>query len=326
MTRAALISALTVAMPAVVAAQVAQPGGLQPRPGSRADETPVALEGAEISEKLGERLPLDAVFRDQTGAPVTLGDLFDGKRPVLLTFYYSRCPMLCSVQLGDLVDVLNKSPWIVGDKFRIVSISMDATETHKMAFETREGYLDRYQPPKVADEQRFTRISKLAGSDELVARWQKSGNADLKFEPVDDRTAASEGWTFLTGDEANVRAVADAVGFGFNYVEAKKEFAHPTAVIVLSPSGKVVSYLHGLSYESADLTKRVISAALDEPTESTAQFLLSCFHFVEPSGFAAVANKAMRYGGFLFLLILVGGLVALHRRKRRAALGATSAQ
>ena len=299
----------------------AQGPGLKPRPGVRADVTPAELEGAEIIEKLGNQVPLDAKFRDETGAPIELGSLFDGGRPVLLTFFYSSCPMLCSVQLGDLVDVLNKSPWIVGDKFRIVSISMDKSETHKQAFTTKETYLDRYTPPSVRPENRFSQVQRSVADGKLVARWKKSDHSnEAKANgsvAVDGRTAIAEGWTFLTGDESEIRKVADAVGFQFNYIEAKKEFAHPTAIMVLSPSGKMVSYLHGLSYKSDDLTSRVLSAALGEPTESTAQFLLSCFHFVKPSGFALIASKAMRWGGFLFLLLSVAIMVTVHLRKRR---------
>lgn len=318
-----MIRAAAIALVAATAAgpALAQPGTPPVRPGKPANVGPAELEGIEIEEKLGARIPRDVELRDHTGAPVSIGSLLDGNRPVLLTFYYSNCPMLCSVQLGDLIDVLNKSPWVVGDKFRIVSISMDPRETHRQAFETREGYLDRYKAPEVSADRRFTIVEEAVGEGgaEIVARWSRSEHArPSEAAPVDDRTAIAEGWTFLVGDERSVRRIADAVGFTYNYVPAKKEYAHPTAIVVLSATGKVVSYLHGLSYEPADLTSRVVSAALDEPTSSTAQFLYSCFHFVEPSGFTAIALGAMRYGGLIFVALLLAGLGTLHLRRRRA--------
>lgn len=273
------------------------PGAAPVRPGT-ANEAIAELEGVGIDEKLGQPVPRDLMFRDESGAPVAFGSLLDGDRPVLLTFYYSKCPMLCSVQLGDLVDVLNKSPWVVGDKFRIVSVSLDPSETHRTAFDTKEGYLDRYKAPEVPAERRF----KASGSE---------------TQPVDARTAIAESWKFLVGDKASIDALAEAVGFNYNRVPGKREYAHPTAIIVLTPTGVVASYLHGLSYEAKDLTSRVLSAALEQPSESTAQFVYSCFHFVEPSGFTAVAFKAMRYAGFLFVGLLAGGLIFLHRRRRR---------
>lgn len=269
------------------------PGAAPLRPGATNEPVP-ALEGVGIDEQTGESVPRDVMFRDETGAPVAFGSLLDGERPVLLTFYYSRCPMLCSVQLGDLVDVLNKSPWVVGDKFRIVSISLDPTETYRTAFDTKEGYLDRYKAPEVPGERRL------------------DGQA-----PVDSRTAIAQSWKFLTGDQEAIDALTEAVGFEYNYVAAKREYAHPTAIIVLTPTGTIASYLHGLSYEADDLSSRVISAALEQPSESTAQFVYSCFHFVEPSGFTAVALQTMRYAGILFVGLLAGGLIFLHRRRRR---------
>ena len=268
------------------------PGAAPVRPGPTNEPVP-ELENVGIDEKTGDAVPRDLMFRDETGAPVALGSLFDGERPVLLTFYYSKCPMLCSVQLGDLVDVLNKSPWVVGDKFRIISVSMDPTETHQTAFDTKEGYLDRYRAPEVPAARRL------------------DGQA-----PVDSRTAIAESWRFLTGDQESIDALAEAVGFNYNYVPRKKEYAHPTAIIILTPTGMVASYLHGLSYEAGDLTSRVVSAALEKPSASTAQFVYSCFHFVEPTGFTAIAFKTMRYAGLLFVALLGGGLIFLHRRRR----------
>lgn len=268
------------------------PGAAPVRPGTSNRPVP-ELEGVEIVEKLGDHIPRQLMFKDETGAPVAIGSLLDGERPVLLLFYYSRCPMLCSVQLGDLIDVLNKSRWVVGDKFRIISVSLDPTETYKTAFETKEGYLDRYKAPDVKVSERF------------------KDHGD-----VDSRTAIAQSWTFLVGEEKNIRALADAVGFHYNFIPDKREYAHPTAIIVLDANGQVVSYLHGLTWEPEDLNSRVVKAALGQPTESTAQFVFSCFHFTEPAGFTAIAFKAMRYGGFLFLILLVGGLILLHRRKK----------
>ncbi len=291
--------------------------GLKPRSATRADITPPELEGAKIVEKFDSQVPLDVEFRDEAGEPITFKSIFDDRRPVILTFYYSRCPMLCSLLLGDLVNVLNQSPWIVGDKFRIVSISMDHTETPEDAAATKQGYLDRYTPPEVDDASRFTVIQRSVDNGELVARWKDSENAKLETVAVDPRTAITEGWTFLTGSQASIRKVADAVGFQFNYIEKQKQFAHPTALIILSPSGKVVSYIHGLSYQSKDLTSRVLSAALSEPTESSPQFLYSCFHLTKPTGFALIASQALSWAAFLFLLLFIAVAVIFYRKRKR---------
>lgn len=109
-----------------------------------AEDAPEEIEGVEITEKLGTALPMDLLFRDATGAPVRLGDLFGDGKPVILTFNYSNCPMLCSVQLGGLVDALRQMQLTAGKEFRIVTVGLDPTETHERAFDTKLGYLERY--------------------------------------------------------------------------------------------------------------------------------------------------------------------------------------
>ena len=59
-----------------------------------------------VDEKLDARLPLDTVFNNAKGQPVTLGSLFASGKPVILSLNYSGCPMLCSLQLNGLVDGL----------------------------------------------------------------------------------------------------------------------------------------------------------------------------------------------------------------------------
>src|SRR5690606_18831949 len=76
----------------------------------RMEPTPVELEAVDVQEKLGAKLPLDAAFVDENGKPVTLAD-YVGDKPVILTFNYSSCPMLCSVQLGGLVDTMLQMKW-----------------------------------------------------------------------------------------------------------------------------------------------------------------------------------------------------------------------
>lgn len=101
------------------------------------------LEGVTVTEKLGAKLPLDATFRDEHGHPTTLRKLLIGEKPVILTFNYSDCPMLCSVQLGGLVDAMTEMPGKLGDAFDVVTIGLDASETPARASETKARYLKR---------------------------------------------------------------------------------------------------------------------------------------------------------------------------------------
>jgi protein SCO1/2 len=53
-----------------------------------ANGIPDALKRVGIEQRLGERLPLDAEFRDENGRIVRLGDYFSSGRPVILALVY----------------------------------------------------------------------------------------------------------------------------------------------------------------------------------------------------------------------------------------------
>ncbi len=109
----------------------------------RIEPTPHELEEVDVHEKLGATVPLDLEFVDADGKTVRLADLI-GDKPVILTFNYSNCPMLCSVQLGGLVNTLTQMEWSVGEQFEIITISLDPSETRKRAAETRDRYIANY--------------------------------------------------------------------------------------------------------------------------------------------------------------------------------------
>lgn len=110
----------------------------------RADPPPAELQGVELVEKRDQPLPLDTPFMDADGRPVKLREFFDGKRPVILTLNYFRCPMLCGLQLTGLLNGLKELNWDAGDKFQLVTISFDPLEDHVLAYQKRQSYLREY--------------------------------------------------------------------------------------------------------------------------------------------------------------------------------------
>jgi len=254
-----------------------------------------------VDERVGGRIPLDARFRTQDGTKTTLGELLRGGLPVVLTFNYSDCPMLCSVQLNGLTAALPRvgergpSPdptrgdaqFRVGAQFRIVTIDLEPNETLDKARAMRERYLARL--------------------------------------PEGQRDVARTGWTFLVaatpGDGAEIRRVADAVGFRYTYIADRAEWAHPAALILLSASGVVTRYVYGIDYEPAMLRASIYKAGLAEPAAAVG-FLLRCYHFdPDANSHAHAGVLAMRFGAAGFLLVLLIALGALHlaRRKRPPA-------
>ena len=150
------------------------------KPGGAADPRgPAELEGVEVVEKLGSKIPLDLEFTDETGAPIRLGSLFTGDVPVILTFNYSSCPMLCSVQLGGLVAVLKQLEWSAGKEFRIITIGLNPMEGHRRAMETKLSYLERYRRPTADEGWRF-----LTGTDQNIHALAASVGFGYRLHPT----------------------------------------------------------------------------------------------------------------------------------------------
>jgi len=113
----------------------------------RKEALPPELRDIGIDEKLDTQLPLDLKFTNQNGKDVTLGDYFEGDRPVIITLNYYRCPALCGLQLNGLVSTLKDLKWTAGENFRILTISFDPGETPQLAKLKQQGYLREYGRP-----------------------------------------------------------------------------------------------------------------------------------------------------------------------------------
>ena len=113
-------------------------------PAEAAEALPAELEGVTVVERLGEQVDPDLSFVDHTGATVRMADLLEGDIPVLLTLNYYTCETLCSFQLNALLAGLDGLDWTAGDRFRIVTVSIDPKETAELAAAKRDAYLAEY--------------------------------------------------------------------------------------------------------------------------------------------------------------------------------------
>jgi protein SCO1/2 len=135
----------------------------------RTDATPKPLENVDVTEHLGAELPRGLALRDEKGKDVTLGSYFDGKLPVVLTFNYSNCPMLCSLMLNGFVAGMKQIDFVPGRDFRIVTVSIDHQETTERAERTKRRYLAEYGRPEAESGWHF-----LTASEENVAAYAKA--------------------------------------------------------------------------------------------------------------------------------------------------------
>jgi protein SCO1/2 len=133
-----------------------------------------------------------------------------------------------------------------------------------------------------------------------------------------DRPTAAAGWHFLTGREREIRQLADAVGFGYAWVESRKEYAHPAVIMLASADGRIVRYLYGVMYEPKDLRLAIAEAGEGKVGSTAEQILLYCFHYDADEGrYVVAASNLMRAGGLATALILGSWLLVWWRRTAR---------
>jgi protein SCO1/2 len=132
------------------------------------------------------------------------------------------------------------------------------------------------------------------------------------------RSGAAEGWHFLTGRKDAIDRLTDAVGFHYVYDPAIDQFAHPAAITVLTPAGRVSRYLYGIEYAPRDLRLALVEAASGKIGSLVDQALLYCYHYDPLSGKYGVAiMNVIRLAGALTVLALGGFIVLTLRRERR---------
>jgi len=102
-------------------------------PGSLATARLPQLENVTFKQRLNTQMPLDAHFKDENGHDVTLGQYFDGRRPVVLAFVYYTCPMLCTQVMNGVSRAIKVLPFTPGEDFDVVFISFDPRDKPETA-------------------------------------------------------------------------------------------------------------------------------------------------------------------------------------------------
>lgn len=247
-----------------------------PRPDSgvpRVNGLPPALRDVGIDQNLNQQVPLDLVFRDESGRVVPLGEYFKGK-PVILSMVYYECPMLCTQVLNGLTASMRVLGFNAGQQYEVVTVSFDPREGPELAAKKKAIYLDIYKRPGAAD-----------------------------------------GWHFLTGDETNIKRLADAVGFRFHYDPETGQFAHASGIMILTPEGRISSYYYGIEYSAKDMRLGLVEASAGKIGNPVDQLLLYCYHYDPATGrYGAVVMNMVRLGGILTIAIM-GTLILVLRRR-----------
>lgn len=133
------------------------------------------------------------------------------------------------------------------------------------------------------------------------------------------RPDTANGWHFLTGEEANIKALADAVGFRYRWDAATRQFAHASGIFLLTPEGRLSRYFFGVEYPPRDVRLGLIEASQRKIGNTVDALLLFCYHYDPATGkYGAMVMNMLRLGAASFLVLGTVFFYFLWRRNRHA--------
>jgi len=172
-----LAAALALLIPALIfLAPVSAQTGLPPE-----------LTKVGIDQRLNEQLPLDVEFRDESGTTVALREYFRDK-PVVLSFAYYTCPMLCPMTIEGMKKVLRVLSFDFGREFIIVNISINPDETPAVAAEKKQEFLGNFQKPGALEHWHF-----LTGDEASIRKVADAAGFRYAYDPESEQYIHASG-------------------------------------------------------------------------------------------------------------------------------------
>lgn len=251
--------------------------------GLSSGETAPELQGIGIEEKTGQQLDLGLKFVDENGKAVTLADYIGPDHQ----------PVIISPVYYSCPGLCNFHLNGLVDGMK----GMDWTLGEK--FKVLAISFDPKEKPDIA-------LKKKAAYVKSYGRPQ-----------------AEAGFHFLTGEQDQIQKLTSAVGFKYKWNEQEKEWAHASAAILVSPSGKITRYLPGIMFDPKDIKLGLTEASAGKIGTFVDQLVLYCFQYnPHQSKYTLYAFNVMKLGGGLMILVLALWLLPIWVRSRRAGLKA----
>ena len=126
------------------------------------------------------------------------------------------------------------------------------------------------------------------------------------------RPDAAAGWHFLTGSAESINALTKAVGFQYQFDPKINQFAHATAIMVLTPEGRISRYFYGVDFPPKDLRMGLVEASKGKIGNAVDQVLLYCYHYDPATGkYGAIITNILRLAAGATILILGGFLLIM---------------
>ena len=263
--------------PAHAQLQPGSPGQMGHQTGIVASNVPPEFKAVTFAQRLDQQMPLDAVLKDEAGRAVKLGDYF-GSKPVVMTFVYYQCPMLCPLTLNGISSALKALSFTPGQDFEIVVVSFDPRDTPEAANAKKQAHLAHWNTKATAAGWHF-----LTADAETIKTITSAAGFSYQWDEKTGQFAHVSGVLTLTPDGKLSRYF-----YGVEYSPKELRLA-----LVESGQGRIGSKVDEL----------LLYCFHYDPT-------------VGKYGWAVMT--LVRLGGALTVALIVGFVLVMRRREGRA--------
>jgi protein SCO1 len=133
------------------------------------------------------------------------------------------------------------------------------------------------------------------------------------------REGASSGWHVLVGRPEEIKALTDAAGFHYRYDPRSRQYAHPSGLVIVTPTGLVSSYFLGIDYKAPEMADAVRRASENKTGASVFNLIFVCFQGGSPNGqYGGIIWAALGVGVAITISIVFGGIAWMLRTELKA--------
>jgi len=262
--------------PAHAQLQPGVPGQMGHQTGIVASNVPPQFKAVTFAQRLDHQLPLDTMLKDEAGRSVALRQYF-GQKPVVLTFVYYQCPMLCPLTLNGISSALKALPLTPGRDFEIVVVSFDPRDTPESANAKKQAHLAHWSAQSTAAAWHF-----LTADEATIRELTSAAGFTYQWDAVTGQFAHVSGVLTVTPDGKLARYF-----YGVEYSPKELRLA-----LVESSQGRIGSKVEEL----------LLYCFHYDPT-------------VGRYGWAVMT--LVRAGGVLTVALMLGFILLMRRRDRR---------
>jgi protein SCO1/2 len=247
--------------------------------GATAQQRPDYLAHAGLEQRLGQPLPMQAQFTDETGHTAPLANWFDGK-PVVMALVYYKCSMLCPQVLHGLATGLKSTTLAPGKDYQVLTFSIDPMDTPTDAAAEKKTFLSEMGHPEAESSVHF-----------LTAT-----------QPSIDAISGATGFHFVRvpGPDGKM-----------------DQFAHSSVIMFATPDGKMSKYLAGIDYQPRDLRMALLEASEKKISNPVDLLILYCCNYSPSAGkYTVSVVRVLGIAGMATLAGLIALIVLLTRKPK----------